>query len=114
MGPGSPSFRTNCLSEFYWGEEPGRFADDAPGCKGHPPALRHAEHTLGEGQVETAPTLGSMESYVQNWIEDCEYVDENGQEENEGIDEVQEDGQRQASALCRSCDGKAHPSDGQG
>ena len=30
-----------------------------------------------------------VESLVQRWIEDCEYVDENGQEETEGIAEVQ-------------------------
>ena len=29
-----------------------------------------------EGRAESAPTLESMESYVQPWIEDCAYVDE--------------------------------------
>ena len=44
-----------------------------------------------EGRAKTAPTLDSVESYIQSWIEDCEYVDEDGQEETEGIDEIQED-----------------------
>ena len=46
-----------------------------------------------EGRAETAPTLDSVESYIQSWIEDGEYFDEGGQEETEGIDEIQE-GQR--------------------
>ena len=29
-----------------------------------------------EGWAESAPTLDSIESYVQTWIEDCTYVDE--------------------------------------
>ena len=44
-----------------------------------------------EGRAETAPTLDSVESYIQSWVEDCEYMDERGREEYEGIDEIQED-----------------------
>ena len=44
-----------------------------------------------EGRAETVPTLDSVESYIQSWIEDCEYVYEDGQEDIEGIDEIQED-----------------------
>ena len=44
-----------------------------------------------EGRAETAPTLDSVESYCQSWVEDCEYVDEGGQKENESINAVQED-----------------------
>ena len=38
-----------------------------------------------KGQAETAPKRESVESYVQSWIE---YVDEDGHEETEGIDDV--------------------------
>ena len=44
-----------------------------------------------ESWAETAPTLDVVESYIQSWIEDCEYVDESDQEEHEGIDEIQAD-----------------------
>ena len=44
-----------------------------------------------EGQAETSPTLDSVESYIQSWIEDGECIDDACQEGIEGIDEIQED-----------------------
>ena len=31
-----------------------------------------------DGRAETAPTLASVESYVQSWVEDAEFIDEHG------------------------------------
>ena len=41
-----------------------------------------------EGWAKTAPTLDSVQSYVQSWIEDREHIGESGQEENESINAV--------------------------
>ena len=44
-----------------------------------------------ESRAETAPTLELVESYVQNWVEDAECIDEHGQVENESINAVESD-----------------------
>ena len=67
---------TDRVSESGGREEPGGSPHEAPRGGGN---FRHVD-TLNmiwiEGRAERAPTLDSIESYVQTWIEDCAYVDE--------------------------------------
>ena len=44
-----------------------------------------------EGRAEAAPTLDSVESYIQGGVADFECVSEDGQKENVSINAVQED-----------------------
>ena len=46
---------------------------------------------MDRGPGGTAPTLDSVESYIQCWIEDGEYIDADGQEVTDGSDEIEED-----------------------